>query len=54
MGLTKVISHKIPLAAGTVPIMQPTQRLGPEKEKEVSRQVQDLVDRDLIEPAHGA
>jgi len=52
MGLTKVISHKIPLAAGTTPIRQPTRRLG--LEKEVSRQVQDLLDRNLIEPAHGA
>jgi len=54
MGLTKVISHNILLAAGTTPIRQPTRRLGPEKENEVSRQVQDLLDRDLIEPAHGA
>jgi len=52
MGLSKVISHEIPLAAGTTPIRQPTRCLGPEKE--VSRQVQDLLDRDLIEPAHGA
>jgi len=52
MGLTKVISHEIPLAAGTTPIRKPTRRPGPEKE--VSRQVQDLLDRDLIEPAHGA
>jgi len=50
MGLTKVISHKIPLAAGTTPI--PTRRLG--LEKEVCRQVQDHLDQDLIEPAHGA
>jgi len=54
MGLTKVISHEIPLVAGTTPIRQPTRHLGPEEEKEVSRQVQDLLDRDLIEPAHGA
>jgi len=52
MGLPKVISHKIPLAAGATPIRQPTRSLGPEKE--VSRQVQDLLDRDLIEPAHSA
>jgi len=51
MGLTKVIFHEIPLAAGTAPIRQPTRRLGPEKEKEVSRRVQDLIDWDLIEPA---
>jgi len=52
IGLTKVISHEIPLAAGTTPIQQPTRRLGPEKE--VSRQVQSLLDRDLIEHAHAA
>jgi len=52
MRLTKNISHEIPLAAGTTPIRQPTPYLGPEKE--VSRQVQDLLDQDLIEPAHGA
>jgi len=52
MGLTKVISPEIPLAAGTTPIRQPTRHLGPEKE--VSRQVQDLLNRDLIEPAHDA
>jgi len=54
MGLTKVIPHEILLAAGTTPIRQPIRRLGPEKEKEVSRQVQDILDRDLIEPAHSA
>jgi len=50
VGLTRAVRHEIPLAAGTVPIRQP----GPEKEKEVSRQVQDLLDRGLIEPAHSA
>jgi len=50
MGLTKVISHEIPLSAGTNHIRQPTQSLSPEKE--MSRQVQDLPDRDLFEPAH--
>jgi len=54
MRLTKVISHEIPLAARTNLIRPPTQRLGPVKEKEVSRQVQDLFDQNLIEPAHGA
>jgi len=54
MGLTEAVCHEIPLAAGTVPIRQPTPRLGPEKEREVSRQVQDLLNRDLIEPGHGA
>jgi len=54
VGLTSAVCHEIPLAAGTTPTRQPTQRLGPAKEKEVSRQVQDLLDRDLIEPAHSA
>jgi len=48
MGLTKAVCHEILLAAETVPIRQPTRRLGPEKEREVSRQVQDLLSRDLI------
>jgi len=51
--LTRAVRHEIPLAAGTVPIRQPTRRLGPEKEK-VSRQVRDLLDRGLIEPAYSA
>jgi len=54
MGLTKTVCHEIPLAAETVPIRQPTRRLGPEKEREVSRQVQGLLSWDLIEPGHGA
>jgi len=31
LGLTKAVHHEIPLAARTVPICQPTHRLGPEK-----------------------
>jgi len=52
VGLSQIVRHKIPLAAGTVLIRQPPPRLEPEKEKEVSRQVQDLLNRGLIEPAH--
>jgi len=54
MGLTRAVRHEIPLAAGTVPIRQPTRRLGPEKKKEVSRQVQDLLDYSFIVLAHCA
>jgi len=54
VGLTSAVRHDMSLAAGTTPIRQPTRRLGPEKEKEVSRQVRDLLDRGLIEPAHSA
>jgi len=53
-GLTSAVRHEIPLVAGTPPVRQPTRRLGSEKEKEVSRQIRDLLDRDLIEPAHSA
>jgi len=52
VGLTRAVRHEIPLAARTVPIRQATRRLGPEKE--VSRQVRDLLDRGLIEPVHSA
>jgi len=52
MGLTKVVCHKIPFAAGTVLIRQSTQLLG--AEKEMNRHVQDLFDQVLIEPAHNA
>jgi len=52
VGLTRVVRHEIPLAAGTAPIRQPTRRLGPENE--VSRQVLVLLDHGLTEPAHSA
>jgi len=58
MDLMKAVCHEMPLAAGTGPIRQPTRqstrRLGLEKEKEVSHQVQDLLNRDLIKLAHSA
>jgi len=44
VGLTKAVSHDIPLAAGIVLIQQLTCRLDPKKEK-VSRHVRDLVVR---------
>ena len=54
VGLTSTVRHEIPLAAGNTSIRQPTWRLRPEKRKEVSRQVRDLLDLDLIEPAYSA
>jgi len=54
VGLTSAVRHEIRLATGKAPIRQLTKRLGPEKEKEVSQQVRDLLDRGLIEPAHSA
>jgi len=35
VGLTQAVRHEIPLAAGMIPIRQPTRSLGPEKKKEV-------------------
>jgi len=52
MGLTKAVCNEIPLAVETVPFWQPTHRLCPEKEKEITLQVQDLLSQDLIEPTH--
>ena len=46
--------HSIPLLDGTRPIRQPPRRLGLEKDREVERQVADLVQRGMVEPADGA
>ena len=54
VGLTKLVEHSIPLVPGTRPIRQPPHRLGPEKEAEAERQVQELLEKGLIEPAGGA
>jgi len=43
MDLAKAVRHEIPLAARILPIRQPTRQLGPEKETEVNRQVQDFL-----------
>jgi len=40
VGLIKAVRHEILLAAGMVPIWQPSCRFGREKKKEVSQQVQ--------------
>ena len=53
MGSTGLVKHEIPVSQGTRPIRQPARRLGPEREAEVERQVRDLHDRGLIEPANG-
>ena len=54
MGRTTLIEHSIPVVEGTRPIRQPPHRLGPEKEAEAEKQVQDLLEKGLIEPASGA
>ena len=51
MGLTTLVEHSIPVVPGTRPIRQPSHRLGPEKEAEAEHQVQELLDKGMIEPA---
>ena len=54
VGQTTLVEHSIPVAEGTRPIRQPPHRLGPEKEAEAERQVNELLEKGLIEPAGGA
>ena len=54
MGRTTLVEHSIPVVEGTRPIRQPPRRLGSEKEAEAEKQVQELLAKELIEPANGA
>ena len=54
VGRTDVTEHSIPLLEGTRPIREPPRRPGLEKDREVERQVADLVQRGMVEPADGA
>ena len=51
MGQTTLVEHSIPIEEGTRPIHQPPHRIGPEKEAEAERQVAELLEKRLIEPA---
>ena len=54
MGRTSLVEHSIPRKNGTQPIRQTPYLLEPENEAKAKRQVQDLLARELIEPADGA
>ena len=54
VGRTKMVEHSIPLVEGARPIRQPPHRLGPQKEAEANQQVQELLEKGLIELAKGA
>ena len=54
IGRTELVYHSIPTTEGTRPIRQPPHKLGPHKEQEAKRQVQDLLARGMIELAHWA
>ena len=54
VGRTDMGEHSIPLLDGTRLIRQPPRRFGLEKDREVERQVADLVQRGMVEAADGA
>jgi len=54
VGRTSIVKHSIPTQANAAPIKQHARRLGPEKEKEVSRQVTQLAEAGMIEPSSSA
>lgn len=54
VGRTREVTHSIPTIPGSRPIKQRARRLGPEKEKEVERQVNELAQQQIIEPGSGA
>ena len=51
MGRTTLVEHAVPVAPGTRPIRQPPHRLGPQKEAEAEKQIKELLEKGLIEPA---
>ena len=51
VGRTDMGEHSIPLLDGTRPIRQTPRRLGLEKDREVERQVTDLVQQGMVKPA---
>ena len=51
LGVTELVQHEIPTLPGTAPIKQAPRRLGIEKDQEVERQVQKMVEQGLVEPA---
>ena len=54
VGCTDLVRHSIPTQEGVAPIKQPPRRLGAEKDAEVERQVQELVEKGMVEPADSA
>ena len=54
VGQTDVMEHFISLREGTRPIRPPPRRLGLGKDRAVERQVADLVQRSMVEPAERA
>ena len=53
MGLTHLAQRDIPIQQDAQPLRQPARLLEPEKEAEVEKQIQELLQKGLIEPASG-
>ena len=51
---TDLVQHDIPIKPGARPVRQPPRRLGHEKEKEVEKQIEELLKCGIIEPAQSA
>ena len=53
IGLTHTVTHSIPVPPGTKPIRCAPRRMGPEKEAEIEKQLDKLLQQGLIEPGDG-
>ena len=53
IGLTHTVTHSIPVPPGTKPIRCAPRRMGPEKEAEIDKQIDKLLQQGLIEPGDG-
>lgn len=53
VGSTNLMQHTILTDPGTMPIQQPSCRLGPEMDHKVDEPVQSLVQQSLVEPGGG-
>ena len=54
MGRTSIVKHEIPVFDGTQPIKQKPYRYGPAQEEKMEHQVQELLQKDLIDKGTGA
>ena len=54
VGKTTLTKHEIPVHAGTTPIKMHPYRQSPEQEKEIERQLKQMVESGLVEPGRGA
>ena len=51
MRCTDLIQHEIELVEGAVPHKEPSRRLSPEKQRQASEQIDELLEKGVIEPS---